>query len=89
LSLQCDRHYYSCQALYELVEYNDDDYDGIITTIINNNISPLLIFFIKDRPKWGIMQARAFTINIYKVTIHITVFLDVAFYSFIDKYQRF
>jgi hypothetical protein len=28
LSLQCNRHYHSCQALYELAEYNDD-YGGI------------------------------------------------------------
>jgi len=31
--------------LYELVEYND--YDGIITTIINNNIPPFLIFSLR------------------------------------------
>jgi len=37
----------------------------------------------------GHYVSQALTINIYKVTIHITVFLDVAFYSFIDKYQRF
>lgn len=89
MSPQCNWHYYSCQALYELVEYNDDDYDGIIITIVNNNIIPLLTFFIKDRPKWGIMQARALIINIYKVTIHITVFLDVAFHRLIDKNQSF
>jgi hypothetical protein len=47
LNLQCNRHYYSCQALYEPVEFNDDDYDGIITTIISNNVPPLLIFSLR------------------------------------------
>ena len=45
-SPQCNRHCYSCQALYELVEYNYDDYDGIIR-IVNNNIPPLLTFSLR------------------------------------------